>query len=266
MLSGVSATALLTLKARAEEHAKKQRLFADPWAAEWIAGVEVPPALAKKYTQWIQVKTALRVAELDTLIRSVDPEVVIELGAGLSSRWQRLGLAGAWIDLDLPEVIAIREQVGRFGDGHRHVAASVLDRGWIDLLDPARAAKTVIVAEGLWYYLPKAEVEGLFVELRRRLPGAVMIFDVVGMLDFEASVVHSRSIGAPILWAIDPPFARAQDRLGLDVIPGLEPDAVLDAAIARAPVPHRWMFAFGAKVRAFRDRRSGTMIGRLRPL
>ncbi len=272
MLEGVSKTALFTLRARAEEHARKNRRFADPDAAAWLETLGWPPELDEHYSDWIQTKTAIRTAQIDRMVThccaQFEVAQIVELACGLSSRRQRLGFDRAWIDLDLPEVIAARERLRVRGEHHRHVALSALDPAWIDAVaSAAPPAQTIVIAEGLFYYLPLDEVEALFAAMRERLAGAVLIFDVIGAMDFEAAKRFHTQIEAPIHWAAPPPFEAAMHASGLDVIEGLEPDALLDEALREIQtfVARAVLSAF-ARVKMFRDRRSGTMVGRLRPL
>lgn len=267
MLGGVSKTALFTLRARADEHARARRRFADPLAVEWLEALGWPAELDAYYSDWIQTKTAIRTVQIDRMVEKCrDATLVVELACGLSSRRQRLGFEGDWIDLDLPAVIAARESLGVGGERHRHVATSALEPAWIDLvLETAPASQTIVIAEGLFYYLPMKEVEALFAVMRERLAGAVLIFDVIGQMDFEAAKAFHEKIDAPIHWAVPPPFEEAMEAVGLDTIEGLEPAALVDEALTEIQTfVARTMFSGFARIKAFRDRRSGTMVGRLR--
>ncbi len=254
----------------------RDRLFADPHAVEWFAQAEWPKELTRWYSSWTQTKTVCRADQIDWILKTClagMPKVsVIELGAGLSSRYFRVGQSPniRWIDLDLLEVIELRERLSINGKNHEHLAYSVLDRSWLEAIQPLVSEETVLIAEGLFYYLPKNEVETLFVDLRRRLPGATIIFDVIGMVDIDASRSASNAAGAPILWAVDPPFERAWDNFGLETIPGLEPEVLIEEMIARFQrkfgKPMRWVLQALINSKRVRDRRSGVMVGRLRPL
>lgn len=275
MLSGVSKTAILTLRARADEHRRTDRLFADPLAVEMLERIAWPPELDFWYRRpKVASFLAARADEIDgvvvALAKELDSPTVVELGAGLSSRRERLGdrFRGRWIDLDLPEVIALRSAVGAGTRSDKAVACSVLDRRWLDEFGPAGDAHAVIlVAEGLFYYLPRAEVGALLVDLKRRLAGAAVVFDVVGALDFDATLAQSESAGTPIQWMAPAPFERTLADLGLRIVPGFEPDALMRRAIDRygpryGMIAHRTIDAL-SRIKAIRDRRSGTLVGRL---
>jgi O-methyltransferase involved in polyketide biosynthesis len=269
-LEGVSRTALMTLRARADEHKKRRRLFADPDAVAWLAKLGWPKELDRHYSWWVQGKTAIRVDHIDELVRTCregfDSNTVVELACGLSSRRQRIGNPGLWIDLDLPEVITVREGLGISGEGQRHLAASVMDFGWMDALAGRTPEKTIVIAEGLFYYLPLRDVYQLFEEMRRRLPGAAIIYDVIGEVDFESARKFSDALGAPIHWANKSPFEQGMIDFGVATIPGLEPEGVVADSVKRAPQPWRFLLQRALKIENLRDRRSGIIVGWLAPL
>lgn len=264
MLEGVSKTALFTLRARAEEHGRADRRFADPDAVAWLEALGWPDELSKFYSAWIQAKTAIRTVQIDRMVRLCQERFevtqIVELACGLSSRRQRLGFEGAWLDVDLPAVIAARTSLGI--EGSEQLAASALDLSWIDHVEVPD--QTIVIAEGLVYYLPIEEVDALFTKMRERIPGAVVVLDVIGELDFDAAKRFSARLDAPIHWAVAPPFEAAMDAMGLDTIEGLEPDVVLDEALSEIRGLLRPVLSTFARVGVFRDRRSGTMVGRLR--
>lgn len=84
--------------------------------------------------------------------------VVVNVGCGLDTRFQRIGDGKAvFYDMDLPEVIALRRELIPEQPGNPYIAASLLDAGWLD-------------------------------DLRRRHPDAHFIFVVEGVL--MLSLIH----------------------------------------------------------------------------
>lgn len=57
------------------------------------------------------------------------------------------------------------------------LAVSALDRAWMDRVDPSRGV--FITAEGLFMYLPRAEVFSLLSDCAQRFPGGQLIFDSI---------------------------------------------------------------------------------------
>ncbi len=280
--AGVAQTAVLTLRARADEHSRADRLFADPLAAEWMARLAWPDALDPWYADGAQNNVALRVDDIDRLLVRVtrapgasasdgpaDPEgrrwTVVELGGGLSTRAARLAdvIEADWVCVDLPDIAALRRTWSAPG---RTVAASVLDPAWLpDLGD----GPPVFVAEGLLYYLPRPDVDDLLRRLGARFPGAVLIMDVLGAHDFPKLAAHTTVLGAPVKWHLQPPFTDVLPAFGLDAIAGFEPDDIAREALARylprlssaVRVLSWWALHTGV----LPPNRSGNVVGRLRP-
>lgn len=277
-LTGVSKTAILTLRARAEEHGRKDRFFEDPWARDWMTLATWPPELDAWYSPLVQSLLAFRADELDRLLlawleRAGPGEVtIVELGAGLSSRWHRIGAPRGlgWVDLDLPEVITQREALAPAGDGHSNLACSVLDRRWMDELSGRDPRRTLFLAEGLFYYLERPDVDALFGELRRRFGGAGICFDVLGELDFDRTLRVSRLAGTPLRWMVPPPFNDVWPTFGLEVVPGFEPDQMMRRTIdrywRRVGRATYWTISTLSRVPSLAAKRSGNVFGTLRPL
>ena len=82
-----------------------------------------------------------------------------------------------WFSVDLPEIIAFREQLLPPDPRFRHLPGSALSADWLTALDPDRPC--FITAQGLLMYLPEKEVRTLLQTIAARLPGAWMMFDAV---------------------------------------------------------------------------------------
>jgi O-methyltransferase involved in polyketide biosynthesis len=265
MLPGVSKTAILTLRARADEHARADRVLTDPIAAEWYAKVDWPSELDFWYDASAQSSLAFRADDIDRIVRRYqgwdDPLTLVELGCGLSTRRQRLAdlELEAYVELDLPEVIALRERWGVRGG----IASSVLDLSWLDRLD----GRPFFLAEGLLYYLPRAEVDRLLGALRAKFPGAPFLFDLLGRNDHPALLESTRKVGTPIQWRYDAGFDEALDHFGLATVEGFEPELLMNEAL------ERYWARFDERVRvgiyyaqhnpALWAGRSGMILGRL---
>lgn len=268
MLEGVSKTALLTLRARAEEHIRKDGFLDDPTAVEWLARVPWPPELDRWYSSpRVAQLAAFRAHEFDTVAsRLLDPpgRTVVELGCGLSTRRERLSGAARWIDVDLSPIIELRREWGVTGE---MMALDVRDEAWIDALD-VPPADVLLIAEGLLYYVPRADVDAWFLRLRERLGGATILFDVLGDADFAAARDRSTALGTPILWKTDPPFERVFSDFGLDPIEGLDPTRLMHEAIdrywGRFGAGVQYVVKTLARVPALAGKRSGLVAGRIR--
>src|SRR5262249_22099495 len=138
-LTGVQKTLQLTLRARAQEHTKAHPLFRDPLAAEWSAQLLWDPGYAMLYDDKLQTSFAVRTRVYDDATRRFLTEhpaaLIVELGAGFSTRYSRLGASDAqWVEIDLPEVIAMRRVLEDEAPDHHFLAGSIADPIWMTSL------------------------------------------------------------------------------------------------------------------------------------
>ncbi|MAT99875.1 MAG: hypothetical protein CL608_22260 [Anaerolineaceae bacterium] len=197
-LGDVSETMLLTLYARAMESQSPNPILVDekavelfnrlkPLAAEQEGNLyhkvvegDLPDLL--KYTMSLRARHFDRQAR-DFLQRHPDGAVV-NLGCGLDTRFFRLDDGRLHLyDLDLPDVIALKRQLVKETDRYQMIASSVLDFGWMDEL--VRERPYLFLAEGLFMYLPLADVKALVLELQDRFPGCELVCEV-----FNESWLH----------------------------------------------------------------------------
>ncbi|MEO0602365.1 MAG: class I SAM-dependent methyltransferase, partial [Myxococcota bacterium] len=82
-----------------------------------------------------------------------------------------------WISVDLPVAMDVREQFMSPDDLHWHVRASATAPDLFDRLPKNRP--TLVLAQGLFMYLPPDEVRAIVVRLAERRPGARLAFDVL---------------------------------------------------------------------------------------
>lgn len=270
VLAQVSKTAILTLRARADEQQRPDPCVVDPTAVAWLAQLSWPPELDGWYQPDAQLALALRADDVDRIVRryvaAAQPRSIVELGCGLSTRRQRLPELAhlAWLDLDLPPLIAVREALGA---PPPHRGCSVLDPSWISSL-PA-GPDHLFIAEGLFYYLPRAEVDALLTAMAQRFEGSALLFDVVGATDYPKLLENSRSVGAPITWKLERDFDEVLLDFGLEPIPQLTPDQLMHEALTRYwerfDRRTQGLIYFAMNTPEVWARRSGMVLGRLGP-
>jgi len=203
-LSGVPRTMILTLRGRADEHDRPNRLFQDEHAAAWIKSLPWDSELEKFYNPLAQVHWAVRAKQFDKVterhIASYQSPMVVELGAGLSSRYYRVGKGrSTWIDLDLPVVTEIRQQLDTETSEHQFIRSSVMDFDWMDVLPKRDPESILFLAEGLLMYFDIDELQQLINQMRSNFPGATLVMDVVGNSAKKAGSKLAQ-LGSPMKW------------------------------------------------------------------
>jgi methyltransferase (TIGR00027 family) len=225
----VAATGLLVAAMRAEESARDDALFHDPFA-ERLAGDDGRRLLAESGAETGQssapVVVRTRLYDEALLLAHNDgiSQVVI-LAAGMDARSYRLPWRdGATVyEVDQPQVIAIKgERLAGERSRCRRVALGVdLADDWSKALESQgfdSSARTVWLVEGLLQYIDAQEVDRLFARVDAlSAPGSVLLYDVVGKTLLEAPFLQAtlkfmQKLGAPWVFGNDTPTALVEGR------------------------------------------------------
>jgi methyltransferase (TIGR00027 family) len=225
----VAATGLLTAAMRAEESARDDRLFTDPFAAR-LAGDEGRRLLAEATaaTGGVSGEIAIRTRFFDEALldaqRDGASQVVI-LAAGMDARAYRLQWRPGTTayEVDQPQVIAAKdERLAGATPRCRRVAVGVdLAEDWPEALRSqgfSLSAKTAWLVEGLLQYLDADTVDTLFARIDAlSTPGDVLLCNVIGRTLLEAPFLQStqefmRRLGAPWVFGTDAPAALVEGR------------------------------------------------------
>ncbi len=215
-LGAVQQTLFIPLAARARETRRKRPVLHDPKAAELITSIEFDAAKYERgFGGWMMV---LRTAIYDFWVRQFLAEhpggTVVELGTGLNTRFDRVDNGQVhWIDLDLPDTIALRGRFFTDTRRRRMVPASVLSDVWLPAVTDS-PGPYFFVTEGVLAYLPEPDVTAALARLTARFPGARLALDTYPqrMLEQQHKLAQRRGI-ARWQWACDDP--RTLQRLGL---------------------------------------------------
>jgi len=176
-IRNISDTARWVAVYRAMESERPDALFHDPYARRLAGerGEQIVRTLKHgRSAAWSMiVRTAVFDEIILRLVREQGVRTVLNLAAGLDARPYRLPLPGSlrWVEVDLPEILAYKEEVLA---GEHPVCA--VERVRLDLADRAARRElfarvaggggpVLAVTEGLLIYLPAPEVEGLATDL-----------------------------------------------------------------------------------------------------
>jgi O-methyltransferase involved in polyketide biosynthesis len=180
-LTGVPETALWNLYHRAEA-ARSGRLV-DPRALELISRLDYPfERFNSPYRGLAARMHAQRVRTIDAaVLRQLDVTpgaTVVALGEGFETQFWRVDNGQLrWLTLDVPEVIALRQQVLPQEPRCRTLAGSASDAAWIADVDGSKPI--ILTAQGLLMYFQRADVHQMISTWAERLPGAWLVFDAV---------------------------------------------------------------------------------------
>ncbi|THB64087.1 MAG: class I SAM-dependent methyltransferase [Desulfovibrio sp.] len=182
-LQGIPETMLIPLWARAAETRRRLPIIKDDKALKRVESLDYN--FSKYDGSWLtQVGVAIRTMLLDTGVRDIVHEkgevVVINLGAGLDTRFERLKHIGIahWYDVDVPEAIELRQRFFTESDRNSFVAGSMFEPDWTEAIDH-KGAPVLIIAEGLFMYFSEKELKPLFQLFAQRFPGADILFEML---------------------------------------------------------------------------------------
>jgi O-methyltransferase involved in polyketide biosynthesis len=225
VLTGVSETALLTLKVRATEARRPDGIIEDPMAIELVDAIEYDFA---KFGPTRRQDMALRALAFDDATRAylVDhpAATVVALAEGMQTSFYRISAGDVgdrfrWLSVDLPPIVELRNKLLPALDRVTVCAQSALDYGWMDRVDDADGV--FITAEGPLMYLQPTEAMGLITECARRFPGGRMMFDLPP--SWFASLAR-RGMRTSLRYRVPPmPFAMSAAEASrlVDVVPGV---------------------------------------------
>ena len=181
-LDGVSETMLWTLYDRACEARRPDGILKDPDSVRICNAIDYD--FVRRFGEPVG-SFAARAARIDQLLtrwleRHPDG-LVVSLGEGLETQAHRVDNGQMqWITVDLPAAIELRQHFLPATRRFRHVAASVVEPGWIEGIEGIEPNPDVfIVVQGLFMYLEPEAVRRLFIRIVERFPGAEIAFDVI---------------------------------------------------------------------------------------
>jgi O-methyltransferase involved in polyketide biosynthesis len=217
-LGQVQETLFIPLAGRAAETGRRRPILRDPKAVEIIEAVSLDRSKYSRAGGWT---TVMRTAGYDVWVRDFLAEhphgTVVELGTGLNTRFERVDNGTVrWIDLDLPDTIALRRRFFTDTDRRRMVAASIADDDWLagvrELPGPY-----FFVSDGVFAYLTEEDVTRTLASLAEHFPGALIAIDTCSqqMMKREHRMAARRGI-ARWQWACDDP--RSLERLGMRLV------------------------------------------------
>jgi O-methyltransferase involved in polyketide biosynthesis len=187
LLSGVPETALWTLRNRAVEAARPDSRYDDPQAIALYESIEFPYEKFGKHTQNFSLRALTFDGVVRTFLERNPSGTVVALGEGLQTSFWRINHpAMQWISVDLPPLVALRELLLPADPRLTHVAASVFDRSW--MRHAPVDSPVMVTAEGLFMYLPPADVISLIADIAARFPGGQLLFDSVSQAISEKSL------------------------------------------------------------------------------
>jgi O-methyltransferase involved in polyketide biosynthesis len=196
----ISETLFIPLAVRAYETLRVNGVIRDDKAVEFLNRADTSKFIVDGgsiSTLGILARTKIIDEEISKILSSVSKAVIVNLGAGLDTRYNRISRGEVeWYDLDLPETIELRKQFVGESDIH-FIAKSILDECWTDEVRTEEGDAVIIIAEGLLMYFEEKDVQKVFQKISEAFPKADIFLDVVHPFFIN------KGISSKFLWGID---------------------------------------------------------------
>ncbi|MCR4671753.1 MAG: class I SAM-dependent methyltransferase [Lachnospiraceae bacterium] len=116
------------------------------------------------------------ICEVRNYLKDYPKAAVVNLGCGLDDTFSKADNGECTgYNLDLPNVIAIRNELLPAGERERNISCDLNDLSWMDEIDPDNGA--VFFAAGVFYYFKTEQIRHLFTAMEERFPGGVLVSD-----------------------------------------------------------------------------------------
>ena len=177
----VSETLLINLYFRSKENQETAPILKDEFSGDIVSKIDYDFAKFDRSTL-SRVGTVIRARFFDDCILKFTCEhptaVIVQVGAGLDTRPLRLAPLcpeATFYDLDLPDVIALRDKLVPKAPQNHSLACSMLETAWMDELARKHAgAKFVFVLEGVAMYFEKVVFREFVLNLSERFEGLLL--------------------------------------------------------------------------------------------
>ena len=188
MKDNIGETLLITLYMKSRESKQDDPIITDTRACELIGKIDYD---FSKFSKAIgsSVGVAIRSRYFDNrlkaFIEASEEPVVVLLGAGLDSRYERIGPIAekaAFYQLDIPEVIQARKQLMPPHENEVLIPSSMFETKWMDDIAKVHPeGKFLFIVEGVLMYFEKKMVKKWFQDMAERFPNSELLFDVINV-------------------------------------------------------------------------------------
>lgn len=184
----VQETLVIPLYARMLCTKRFPNLFQDPGAVELISRLDYDFGVLEKQSnskahQFGALEVAMRQTDLAWEVKDYltthPAAAVVNLGCGLDQTGENCDNGQCRIyNLDMPDVIAVRNELLPPGDRVTNIAADLNDTKWFDRIEKENGV--VFFAAGVFYYFKTEQIKTIFTGMAERFPGARLAFDAAG--------------------------------------------------------------------------------------
>ena len=206
-LGSVQRTMFITMMARARETMRQNGVVHDENAVEMYE--KIKDIFPTDKGDWkSETGVVVRTVILDDYIKSFiskNPNAVcINIGAGLDTRFFRVNNGKIkWYDIDLPEVIEVREKLVPQNPQKQSIGCDMLDESWTEKID-TEGRPVLIVMEGLLMYFKEEDVKKVLDIMQRNFPSATLVLELLSekVVSKTSMATSVSKTGATFKWGV----------------------------------------------------------------
>ncbi len=180
-LNGTAETMLQSFYARAQYSKSKKHSFYDAKAVELVECIDYDFSSAEKDTT-MGLGVIARTIVFDELVSNfiaLNPDcTVVNIACGLDTRFYRMDNGRiTWYNIDLPETIAVRDQIFNESGHVSTIGISATDPAWANQIESR--GKMLFVIEGLSMYLTPEENKQMLSIIHDNFENATVLMECI---------------------------------------------------------------------------------------
>jgi O-methyltransferase involved in polyketide biosynthesis len=190
-LGKVQETLVLPLWGRAVETQKEYPKLIDQKAIEIIDKLDYDFSIIAKNISWIsQLAWVARSLHVDRTIKDfikIHPgATIVNIGCGLDTTFERIDNGKIrFYDLDLPDVINLREKFFHENNRWKSISCSFLDSAWFHEIQSQDGV--LFIAAGVFYYFHEEQIKDFLISVANNFPGSELFFDIASPLGVKVA-------------------------------------------------------------------------------
>ena len=184
VLNGTAETMLQSFYARAEYSQRKKHKFYDAKAVELVNRIDYDFSTASK-DRTMSSGVIARTLVLDELVKDFigrnPTATIVNIACGLDTRFYRVDNGTiTWYNLDLPDVINLRDQIFLESGRVSSIGASALDPNWFK--EVKNRKNVLFIIEGLSMYLTAEENAKILSIIHKNFDTATVIMECIAKM------------------------------------------------------------------------------------
>ncbi len=183
-LGGIQETLLIPLWSRAKFSKENNPILVDSRAVDIVKKIPYNfSKIDKNFPYFLHFQNLARTKMLDTTIKeflSNHPKAtIVNLGAGLDTTFYRVdNRLLNWYDIDLPDVIEIRNKLIPGADRLHYIEGSIFEMKWVKNIANAKDG-ILFISNGVLEYFQKSVVKKFLSDMADNFPESEIVFNTI---------------------------------------------------------------------------------------